>query len=157
VGRKTLDNRFGGAKRDNLAVEHRCIIPDHASRCFATPPQRAVPWPAIRVFCHSAAEWRQDVAMLVSLRKVGNQSPQAQRGETSRTLILNSRSLLMHEMTTQIHRKALPPALPLSRNATPCNSLGCQSEVTSWNVIAKSQRDGMCHHANRRIIRNGFL
>jgi hypothetical protein len=40
--------------------------------------------------------------------------------------------------------------LPLSRNATPCNSLGCQSEVTSQSAFAESQRDGMCEAADGR-------
>ena len=54
-------------------------------------------------------------------------------------------------------QSAAPFPLSFSRNATPCTSLGCQSEVTSQNAFAKSQRDGMCHRTNRRIIRNGFL
>ena len=33
---------------------------------------------------------------------------------------------------------------PLSRNATSCDSLGCQSEVPGQNGVSESQRDVMC-------------
>ena len=47
--------------------------------------------------------------------------------------------------------------LPFSRNATPCKSLGCQSEVTMRNEFTESQRDAMRERANQWLNFEGWL
>ena len=63
---------------------------------------------------------------------------------------LASEAFAWHCFAIRSQRLA-PLPLSFSRNATACNSLGCQSEVTSQSAFAESQRDGMCEPADGRM------